>query len=256
MLLAIDAGNTNIVFAVYQDDTQQGVWRISTDVKRTADEYAVWLLQLMALNNIARDQITQAIIATVVPDALFNLVSVCKRYFSIKPLVVGEPDVKLPARALTDRPDEVGADRLIDSIAAADRYGGPLITVDFGTATCFDLVDVDGNFRGGVIAPGINLSLDALHNAAAKLPRVAIKRTEKVVATRTVAAMQSGIFWGYVGLIEGIVQRMRAETGQTLKVVATGGLAPMFADATTVIDHIDSDLTLHGLVLINRLNQE
>jgi type III pantothenate kinase len=256
MLLAIDAGNTNVVFAVYDGDRQLGSWRSATDVKRTADEYAVWLTQLMALKGLVREQIDRAIVATVVPEALFNLVSLCKRYFDSDPLVVGEPSVKLPVKALVDRPEEVGADRLVNSVAAAHRYQAPLIVVDFGTATTFDLVDRDGNYAGGVIAPGINLSLEALYLAAAKLPRVAIRRTEKVIATGTVSAMQSGVFWGYIGLIEGIVARMRTETGENLKVVATGGLAPMFGEATSVIDHVDGDLTLYGLVLINRLNQE
>lgn len=256
MLLAIDAGNTNFVFAIYDGDTQLGSWRSATDVKRTSDEYAVWLTQLMALKGLAREQIDQAIIASVVPEALFNLVSLCKRYFDSVPLVVGEPTVKLGVKALVDRPEEVGADRLVNSVAASNRYQGPLIVVDFGTATTFDLVDRDGNYAGGVIAPGINLSLQALYLAAAKLPRVAIKPTEKVIATSTIPAMQSGVFWGYIGLIEGIVARMRAETGEKLKVVATGGLAPMFAEATSVIDHVDGELTLYGLVLINRLNQE
>jgi type III pantothenate kinase len=255
MLLAIDAGNTNTVFAVFDGETALGTWRSGTDTRRTADEYAVWLTQLMALSGLDRGMVDQAIIASVVPEALFNLVTLCKRYFGATPLVVGEPGVAVGVAPAIDRPDEVGADRLVNAVAAHARYGGPLIVVDFGTATTFDLVNEDGAYAGGVIAPGINLSLEALYNAAAKLPRVAIVRPQGVIATSTVPAMQSGVFWGYVGLIEGIVTRMRAERGTALPVVATGGLAPMFGGASTIIDHIDGDLTLYGLVLINARNR-
>jgi type III pantothenate kinase len=170
-------------------------------------------------------------------------------------LVVGDPGVELGMKALIDRPEEVGADRLVDAVAAHERYGGPLIVVDFGTATTFNLVDRDGNYAGGVIAPGINLSLKALYMAAAKLPRVDIRRPQRVIATNTIQAMQSGIFWGYVGLIEGIVARMRAEADEELRVIATGGLAPMFAGATTAITTVDSDITLRGLLLIYERNR-
>jgi type III pantothenate kinase len=255
MLLAIDAGNTNTVFAVYDGDDRLGAWRGATDNRRTADEYAVWLTQLMALEGLDRSQIDGAIISSVVPEGLFNLVSLCRRYFKTDPLVVGEAAVKVGIEARIDRPEEVGADRLVNAVAAHAKYGAPLIVVDFGTATTFDYVDAEGNFAGGLIAPGINLSLEALYMAAAKLPRVGIKRTARVVATNTVAAMQAGVFWGYVGMIEGIVSRIRQEKGATLPVVATGGLAPMFAEATDVIAHTDPDLTLWGLVLINRRNR-
>lgn len=256
MLLTIDAGNTNTVFALFDGlATKRGVWRISTDVKRTADEYAVWLTQLMALDGIDRHEIDRAIIASVVPEGLLNLVTLARRYFKTEPLVVGEPEVEIGIKALIDHPSEVGADRLVNAVAAQARYGGPLVVVDFGTATTFDYVDGQGNYAGGVIAPGINLSLQALYMAAAKLPRVALKRPDRVIATSgTVAAMQSGVFWGYVGLIEGIIARMRAETGLALKVVATGGLAPLFAGATDVLAVVDGDLTLDGLALLAERN--
>ncbi len=254
MLLAIDAGNTNTVFAIYDGTERLGTWRCATDPRRTADEYAVWLLQLMALDGLTRDQVTAGIIASVVPAGLFNLVKLVERYFRTAPLVVGENGIRPAVAASIPHPEEVGADRLVNAVAAHDRYGGPLVVVDFGTATTFDLIDGAGAYAGGVIAPGINLSLDALYRAAAKLPRVAVVRPERVVGTSTVPAMQSGVFWGYVGLVEGIVRRMGDEVGRTLPVVATGGLASMFADVTPVITHLDSDLTLWGLALIHRMH--
>lgn len=255
MLLAIDIGNSNSKFAVYDGDTQRGIWRVSTDRKRTADEYAGWLLGLMEIGGIARQQVERVIISSVVPEAMFHLTTLARRYFATSALVVGEAGVKLGIEARIDQPSEAGADRLVNAVAAHVGYGGPLIVVDFGTATTFDLVDAQGNYCGGVISPGINLSLEALYMTAAKLPHVAIRRPLKVIGTATVPAMQSGIFWGYVGLIEGIVVRMRAEYPAPLKVVATGGLATMFSEATEVIQHIDPDLTLKGLVLIDARNR-
>jgi type III pantothenate kinase len=217
----------------------------------------VWLMQLMELEGVDRAAVDTAIIASVVPEALFHLVTLCHRYFGSEPLVVGEDEVDLGIEVLMDRPEQVGADRLVNAVAAHDRYRRPLIVVDFGTATTFDIVDGNGNYCGGVIAPGINLSLEALYQAASKLPRVDIRPTEQVIGKATIPAMQSGIFWGYVGLIEGLIQRIRAEWGVAdMPVVATGGLAPMFAKATSLFDYIDRDLTIHGLVLIHRRNAE
>src|SRR5215467_13002554 len=255
MLLAINANNTNTVFAVWYGDTLRGAWRASTDPKRTADEYVVWLDHLLALEKLARKQLTGTIIGSVVPEANFNLLTLCRRYCRSEPLMVGDPGVEIGAAALVDRPEEVGADRLVNTVAAHDRYKGPLIVVDFGTATTFDVVDADGNYRGGVIAPGINLSLQALAMAAAKLPSVPIARTERVIGTSTVACMQSGIFWGYVGLVEGLVDRIEQEFGAPMDVVFTGGLAPLFDGATRVVNHVDPDLTLWGLCLIYRRNK-
>ena len=256
MLLAIDLGNTNTKFAVYDGETQRGIWRVSTDRKRTADEYAGWLLPLMQIGGIAKTDIQRVIISSVVPEALFHITTLSRRYFGTSAQIVGEPNVKLGITARIDQPSEAGADRLVNAVASHACYGGPLIVIDFGTATTFDLVDDEGNYCGGVISPGINLSLEALYLTAAKLPHVAIKRPAKVIGTATVPAMQSGIFWGYVGLIEGIVTRMRAEYKVPLKVVATGGLATMFAEATELIEHIDPDLTLKGLVLIDSRNRD
>ncbi len=255
MLLAIDTGNTNTVFAVFDEDgIIRGEWRSSTDVNRTADETGIWLSQLLNLAGLARTDITAAIIASVVPATVFNHRLLCRRYFSCQPLVIGSGEVEIGIRILVDRPEEVGADRLVNAAAAHALFGGPRIIVDFGTATTFDVIDVDGNYIGGTIAPGINLSLEALHQAAAQLPRVAIGRPERVIGKNTVQAMRSGIFWGYVGLIEGTVARIRGELGTPAGVIATGGLATLFADCCPVLGRVVSDLTLQGLYLIHRRN--
>ncbi|HXP95677.1 MAG TPA: type III pantothenate kinase [Telmatospirillum sp.] len=255
MLLVIDSGNTNIVFALYDGDRVRGEWRSSTDPERTADEFGVWLTQLLSMEGIDRRQVNACIIASVVPAMVFSLKQLCRRYFGCEALVVGDEGVNLGIQVLVDRPEEVGADRLVNSVAAHQAYEGPLIVIDFGTATTFDVVDADGNYRGGVISPGINLSLQALHMAAAKLPRVAIGRPKSVIGKATVPAMRSGIYWGYVGLINGLVGRIQKEFGAPMTVVATGGLAPLFAEATDVIQHLDFDLTLRGLLQIYRLNR-
>lgn len=255
MLLAIDAGNTNTVFAVYEGEEQRGLWRAATDTHRTADEYAVWLIQLMSLQGVEPKDIDDAIISTVVPAALFNLTNLCQNYFHTQAVVIGDPDVNLGMAVNVPNPAEVGADRLVNAVAAFREYGGPLIIIDFGTATTFDVVSADGSYEGGIIAPGVNLSMEALHMAAAKLPLVAVRRPQSVVGTNTVGAMQSGIFWGYVGLIEGLVKRIKDELGTPdMKVVATGGLSSLFFNASDAIDLTDKDLTLRGLLDIHRLN--
>ena len=256
MLLAIDSGNTNIVFAVFDaDGTVKGEWRSATNAGRTADEYGVWLGELFRMEGIERAAVSAAIIASVVPATVFNLKTLCRKYFGCDPLIVGDPGVDLGIEILVDHPEQVGADRLVNTVAAGERYGGPLMVVDFGTATTFDIVDRDGNYSGGVIAPGINLSLEALHMAAAQLPRVAIRRPEHVIGRDTVSAMQSGIFWGYVAMIDGLVARIGAEFGCRMAVVATGGLAPLFVDVTDSIRVVDRDLTLRGLLSIHRRNR-
>lgn len=256
MLLAIDAGNTNTVFAVYEGEEQRGLWRAGTDSHRTADEYAVWLIQLMSLKGLKPADIDAAIISTVVPAALFNLTNLCGNYFDTIALVVGEPDVQLGIGINVPNPREVGADRLVNAVAAHSAYPGALIVIDFGTATTFDVISASGSYEGGIIAPGVNLSMEALHMAAAKLPLVAVRRPEKIIGTDTVGAMQSGIFWGYVGLIEGLVARIKDEAHlQQVKVIATGGLSTYFFNATDMIDLTDKDLTLRGLLEIHRLNR-
>ena len=257
MLLAIDSGNTNIVFAIYDGMTPLGEWRASSDAKRTADEYGVWLSHLMEIEGLERAQVTESIIATVVPETLFSLKGLCRKYFKAEPMVVGESNVDIGVDVLLAEPSEVGADRLVNAASAHSRYGGPLIVIDFGTATTFDIVDAKGSYFGGVIAPGINLSLDALHMAAAKLPRIAVQRPDCVIGKRTVPAMMSGVYWGYVGLIEGLVNRIRSEFGDpAMKIVATGGLAPLFAEATEAIQHLDQELTLRGLAEIHNRNRD
>lgn len=254
MLLAIDAGNTNIVFAICEGDEIRIQWRATTNVSRTADEYAVWMAQLLKLEGLAFADLTETIIATVVPAALFDLRDFCRRYLSCEPLLVGAPEVDLGIGVNTDHPAAVGADRLANSVAAHDRYSGAVIVVDFGTATNFDIVAENGDFDGSVIAPGVNLSIEALHQAAALLPRVAIHRAQKVIGKDTVSSMQSGIYWGYVALIEGLIARIKVEYGKPMTVIATGGLAHLFEKDISAIEHIDSDLTIRGLLLIHRRN--
>ncbi len=254
MLLAIDSGNTNVVFGVFDGTDFVKAFRCANDPKRTADEYIVWLSELMKLNGLNHADITGTVIGSVVPETEFNLISLCRRYFDGAPIVIGDDGVELGIEVLIDRPEQAGADRLVNAVEAHATYGGPLIAIDFGTATTFDIVDADGNYRGGIIAPGINLSLEALYLASAKLPLVEIAPTEKVIGKSTVPAMQSGIFWGYVSMIEGMVARIRHEYGTPMKVVATGGLAEMFSERTDVIEHTDRSLTLRGLVRIYRNN--
>jgi type III pantothenate kinase len=248
MLLAIDAGNTNIVFAIHDGEAIRCQWRTVTQASRTADEYAVLLKSLLELSGLGFSDIDGAIIATVVPAALFELRQLCRRYLGREPLVVGDPAVTLGLKVLTVRPEAVGADRLINAVAAHAEYPGALVVVDFGTATTFDIVGASGDYEGGVISPGINLSAEALHKAAAMLPRVAVARTLSVIGKDTVPAMQSGLYWGYIGLIEGIIARIKAEYGVPMTVIATGGLGRVFYRQTPAIDHYDPDLTIRGLV--------
>ena len=255
MLLVIDSGNTNTVFAVFDSDDCIGEWRAATDVKRTADEYGVWLMQLLQSRSVAASSLDQTIISSVVPETLFSLTELCKKYFQSEPLIVGDEGVKIGIDVKVDDPRQVGADRLVNAVAAHQKYKGPLIIVDFGTATTFDLIDSSGSYLGGVISPGINLSLEALDLAAAKLPRIYVRRPTTVIGCDTVSAMQSGVYWGYVGLIEGLIARMSEEFGDKPKVIATGGLAPLFAKATNVIEAIDLDLTTRGLRYISFLNR-
>lgn len=251
MLLAIDAGNTNVVFALLDDAGVRQRWRISTFGNRTADEYMVWLTQLMRLENLDPAEIRGAIIATVVPQTLFPLQLLCRRYFNCDALVVGDPAVKL---GIGVKAKDVGADRLVNAVAAHELYQGPLVVLDFGTATTFDVVDGAGDYIGGVISPGINLSLEALHKAAAKLPRIAVERPDRVIGNNTITAMQAGVFWGYVGLIEGIATRIQEEYGAPMKVIATGGLATLFGAAIPMITEVDQELTIRGLFKIYKAN--
>lgn len=251
MLIAIDVGNTNSVIALYDDSGPRGVWRTSTSATRTADEYAVWLAQIMAMGGFKLSDITGCIISNVVPQSLFHFRNLSRRYFNCEPFVVSAATIPGVAVRIP-KPSEVGADRLVNAVGAYVAYGGPLVVVDSGTATNFDLVGKDGGFEGGVIAPGINLSMQALHDAAAQLPRVAIERPARVIGKDTVGAMQSGVFWGYISLIEGLIRRIRSEYPEPLKVVATGGVASLFEGAADFIDIFDADLTIRGLFEIHK----
>ena len=255
MLLAIEQGNTNTMFAVHDGQRWIAQWRAATESTRTADEYAVWLSQLLGMAGLQLGVFNGCIISSVVPQSIFNLRNLARRYLHVEPLVIGE-NAELGIEVRIDKPSEAGADRLVNAIGAHIAYAGELIVIDSGTATTFDVIAADGGFEGGVIAPGINLSMEALHNAAAKLPRVAIQKPQRVVGTDTVGAMQSGVFWGYVGLIEGLIARIRAERDAPLTVVATGGVASLFHGATMAIDHFDSDLTIRGMLEIWRRNSK
>jgi type III pantothenate kinase len=255
MLLAINANNTNVKFAIFDGSSLKGDWRLATSAQRTADEYMVWLDHLMGLAGLRARDIDGAIIATVVPQSLFNLRQLCRRYFDTEPLIVGDPAVKLGIDIRMDRPSDVGADRLANAVGGHLIHPGPLIVVDFGTATTFDVVSAEGDYCGGVIAPGINLSLEALHGATAMLPRIAVERPQKVVGTDTLSAMQSGIYWGYISLIEGLVARIKAERGGAMAVIVTGGLAPLFFGASDILERLEPEITMRGLVEIYRRNR-
>jgi type III pantothenate kinase len=250
MLLAVDAGNTNIVFALMDGREARARWRIATDPRRTADEYAVWLSQLLALEGYDRAQVTGVIIGTVVPRALHNLRELARKYFATDAMIAGEGGWGIALDV--EEPQNLGADRALNVIAAHRDHEGDLIVVDFGTATTFDVVDYTGAYKGGIIAPGINLSLDALVTAAAKLPRIAIEApaTTSVIGRNTVDQMSIGIYWGYVAMIEGLIARLKAEVGRPVTVIATGGLAVLFEKHTDVFDVLVQDLTLQGLALV------
>lgn len=252
MLLAIDAGNTNIVFALVKDGEIRTRWRIATDARRTADEYAVWLNQLLQLEDYQMADVDAVIIATVVPRALHNLTVLANKYFKVEPLIAGHGAAEWGISLDVEEPASVGADRVVNAIAAHGLLTGDKIVIDFGTATTFDLVDYNGAYKGGIIAPGINLSLDALVNAAAKLPRIAIEAPEdnSVIGRTTESQMHIGVFWGYVAMIEGLVERMRAQVGRPVKVISTGGLAVLFDEHTNIFDFIAPDLTIQGLAIL------
>ena len=252
MLLAADVGNTNVVFALFEGREIKARWRIATDPRRTGDEYAVWLLQLLQIEGYKREDIDQIIIGSVVPRSIHNLTVLSRKYFGVEPLIAGAGDTDWGIDIDVDEPRSLGADRALDAIAAHEKYKGDLIVIDFGTATTIDAIDFNGAYKGGIIAPGINLSLDALVGNTAKLPRIAITKPESdsVIGRNTEDQMLIGVFWGYVALIEGLVARMKKEIGRPAKVVATGGLALLFDEITDLFDEVDSDLTLLGLAIL------
>lgn len=255
MLLAIDVGNTNTVFAIHDGDVFLADWRCATEHQRTADEYWVWLNTLMKLQDIDVD-ISEVIVSSVVPQVVFNLRVLSDRYFNCRPLVIGKTGCKLPVDVRVDADTQVGADRLVNTVGAFKQFGGDLIIVDFGTATTFDVVANDGAYIGGVIAPGVNLSVRALHLAAAALPHVDATKPQTAIGKSTVACMQSGIYWGYVGLIQGINREIIAERDRPMKVIATGGLATLFDQEDGLFDKVDGELTMTGLVHINEYNRK
>ncbi|MEC7257662.1 MAG: type III pantothenate kinase [Pseudomonadota bacterium] len=255
MLLAIDCGNTNTVFSIWDGTSFLCTLRTSTHHARTADAYFTWYTTLIKHYGIEAD-ITDVIISSTVPRVVFNLRVFADRFFNCRPLVVGKPECLLPHAPRVDTGTIVGPDRLVNTAGAYDRHGGNLIVVDFGTATTFDVVDHDGAYVGGVIAPGVNLSLEALHMAAAALPHVDISKPQNVVGTNTVACMQSGIFWGYIGLVREICTRIQAERDRDMRIVATGGLAPLFQQSEELFDDFEDDLTMHGLTVIHKYNKD
>ena len=255
MLLCIDTGNTNTVFAIWDGKSFLSTWRTSTEWQRTSDQYFVWLSTLMEAEKLDVT-IDEVIISSTVPRVVLNLRLLCDRYFHCRPIVVGKPDCLLPANPRVDQGTHVGPDRLVNTAGAFERHGGDLIVVDFGTATTFDVVAHDGAYIGGSIAPGVNLSLEALHHAAAALPHVDITKPQAVIGTNTVHCMQSGVFWGYIGLVREICARIKAEYDKPMKIIGTGGLAPLFEQAEVLFDVIEDDLTMRGLTVIHAYNKD
>lgn len=252
MLLAIDCGNTNVKFALFDGAEIKARWRIATDARRTADEYAVWLTKLLEIQGFDKSIVSDVMIATVVPRALHNLQLLARHYFDCEALIAGYGSVGWGIQLKVDEPHALGADRAVNAVAAQALAEGDKIVISFGTATVIDHVGPDGSYRGGVIAPGVNLSLEALYNAAAMLPRIAIEppASDSVIGTTTVGQMQIGIYWGYVSMIEGMLARMKAEIGNPVQVIATGGLAILFQEHGHLFDHVEPDLTLRGIALL------
>lgn len=255
MLLAIDTGNTNTIFAIHDMNGWIVEWRIATNSTRTADEYAVWFHQLLLMKGLKFSDITDCVISTVVPQSLFNMRNLAKRHLNVDPIVVGDAGVETGIGVSIDNPREVGADRLVTALGAVEKYDGDLIIIDSGTATTFDVVSKERVFEGGIICPGINLSMRALHEGAAQLPRIAIQKPERVIGKNTVGAMESGVFWGYIGLIDGLVRKIKSEDSRKFTIIGTGGVVSLFDGASETIDVYDSDLTINGLYHLWRLNK-
>ena len=254
MLLAIDVGTTNTVFGIHDGKDWINQWRSATDSTKTADDHASWLWRLADMHGVDLSRINGCVISTVVPQAVFNFRNLARRYLNVEPMFIGDPGINLGMEIRIRRPEQVGADRIVAALGAHRIYPGNLIVIDSGTATTFDVVAADGAFEGGIISPGINLSMKALHDAAAQLPRIAIQRPPHVIGQDTVTAMQSGVFWGYIDLIDGLVRRIREEYGKPMEVVATGGVASLFEGASQTINHYDQDIVIRGLLEIYRLN--
>ena len=254
MLLAIDIGNTNIAFGIFDREKMRATWNVATDINKTADEYAVLLLSLLPSQDVAISDIDQAAICSVVPPLEPVFEELSQRYFGVSPFIIG-PGVKTGVRICTDNPREVGADRVANVAAAHRLYGGPVIVIDFGTATTVDAISEEGDFLGAAIAPGIRIAAEALFERASKLPRIELVAPEHAIGRNTVTAMQSGLIFGYVGLIESLVHRIQQELGGKARVIATGGLASVIAKETDIVDTVNPHLTLEGLRLIHEMNR-
>ncbi len=254
MLLVIDVGNTNTVFGLHDGTSWVHQWRSATDATKTADDHASWLWRLADMQGVKLEGVKGCVISTVVPQAQFNFRNLARRYLNVEPMFIGDAALKTGVAIRITTPSQVGADRIASALGAHVSYTGNLIVIDSGTATTFDVVAADGGFEGGIIAPGINLSMKALHEAAAQLPRIAIQKPPQVIGNDTVSAMQSGIFWGYIELIDGLVRRIKAEYGKPMTVVATGGVASLFEGASDTIDHYDQDILLKGLLEVWKRN--
>ena len=255
MLLVLDIGNTNIVMGTYEGKKLMKHWRISTDRQKTGDEYGMLMNDLFRYQGISMDDIHAIIISSVVPPLVVPMIKMCERYFHLKPLVVG-PGIKTGIKLHYENPRAIGADRIVNVVGAYEQYGGPLIVIDIGTATTYDVVGDDGDFMGGVIAPGIGTSADALFQTAAQLPRIELVPPKQIICRNTIQGMQAGIIFGYVGQIDEIVRRIKAEYGKDMKVIATGGLARMIAKESSTIDKVDHFLTLTGLQALYERNAD
>lgn len=254
MLLALDVGNTNIVVGIFDNDQLKYNWRVSTIRNRTEDEYGIILKNLFVYNDVQDINITGVIISSVVPPVMPALQKMAKKYFSVEPIVVG-PGIKTSIPIKTENPKEVGADRIVNAVATIYKYGAPAIVVDYGTATTFCVINSKGEYSGGCITPGIGISTEALFERAAKLPRIELAKPEAIIGKNTVTSMQSGIVYGYLGQLEGLINRISKETDEKYKVVATGGLAKLIAGQSDLVDHIDPYLTLEGLRIIYEKNK-
>lgn len=254
MLLVIDVGNTNTVMGVYGGDELLGHWRLETKKERTSDEMGIFIKELLAFSKYGLGEIKAIAVSNVVPTLGFALGEMCKRYFGLKPFVVGS-EIKSPLKIKLDNPKEIGADRVVNAVAAFQEYASDCVVIDFGTATTFDVVTKAGDYLGGAICPGVSISAEALFHRASKLPRVEIAKPERVIGTNTVACLQSGLYYGYIGLVDSLVERIRKESGKKLKVIATGGLAGLIAEDSKTIEMVDDLLTLKGLKILHGMNR-